>query len=113
MDAFVFPSLTDTFGLVLLEAMASGVPVVVSPEAGARAGLGHGLTGFLAPDPNAFVQAILHWMENEPMRLEMSRAARRFACLHGWSGVFENVYRTYASGLEACGLALHPSHSPA
>jgi phosphatidylinositol alpha 1,6-mannosyltransferase len=34
MDVFVFPSQTDTFGLVLLEAMASGVPVVVSPETG-------------------------------------------------------------------------------
>ena len=113
MDAFVFPSLTDTFGLVLLEAMASGVPVVAGPEAGGRAGVRHGVTGFHAPDTAAFVQAVLHLMENEPMRLEMSRAARRFACLHGWSGVFDTVYETYESGLAACGLAPHPFHAHA
>ena len=39
MDAFVFPSLTDTFGLVILEAMASGVPVIVNPETGLRVGI--------------------------------------------------------------------------
>jgi glycosyltransferase involved in cell wall biosynthesis len=46
MDAFVFPSRTDTFGLVVMEAMASGVPVVVSPETGERVGIRHGVTGF-------------------------------------------------------------------
>ncbi len=113
MDAFVFPSLTDTFGLVLLEAMASGVPVVASPEAGARAGVRHGVSGFHAADSAAFVQAVLNLMENEPMRIEMAHAARRFACSHGWSGVFDSVYQTYEAGLAACGLAPHPAHAHA
>ncbi len=113
MDAFVFPSLTDTFGLVLLEAMATGVPVVVSPEAGTRAGVRHGVNGFHAAGPAGFIQAVFDLMENEPMRLDMSHAARRLACAHGWSGVFDSVYRSYESGLAACGLSPHPFHAHA
>jgi glycosyltransferase involved in cell wall biosynthesis len=44
-DVFVFPSLTDTFGLVLLEALASGVPVAAFPVTGPRDVLGNGLGG--------------------------------------------------------------------
>jgi glycosyltransferase involved in cell wall biosynthesis len=104
MDAFVFPSRTDTFGLVLLEAMASGVPVVVSPETGARVGVQHGMTGFLAEDIHSVTQSVLRLMEDEALRCAMSLGARRFACLQSWSRVFEQVYRTYDTGLEECGL---------
>jgi phosphatidylinositol alpha 1,6-mannosyltransferase len=61
MDVFVFPSRTDTFGLVLLEALASGVPVVVSPETGARVGVRHDITGFHATDLTAVTQSVLVW----------------------------------------------------
>ncbi len=101
MDVFVFPSQTDTFGLVLLEAMASGVPVVVSPEAGVRVGVQSGLTGFIAQDIGAFTESVLCLMDSEALRREMSCAARRFACSKAWSGVFQQVYRTYEIGLEA------------
>lgn len=101
MDAFVFPSRTDTFGLVLLEALASGVPVVASPAAAARAGVQDGITGFHAEDLNAFTQSVLLLMSNETMRREMSRAAREFACSKTWDGVFEDLYQTYGTGLQA------------
>jgi len=104
MDVFVFPSQTDTFGLVLLEAMASGVPVVVSPETGVRVGVQHGITGFVARDIGGFTESVLRLMESEPVRREMSCAARRFACSKAWSGVFQQVYRTYEIGLRECGL---------
>ena len=100
MDVFVFPSQTDTFGLVLLEAMASGVPVVVNPETAARVGVQQGLTGFVAQDIGGFTESVLRLMHSEALRREMSGAARRFACSKGWSGVFEQVYRTYEVGLE-------------
>jgi glycosyltransferase involved in cell wall biosynthesis len=49
-DAFVFPSLTDTFGVVLLEALASGVPVAAFPVAGPRDVIGDSKTGVLGAD---------------------------------------------------------------
>jgi glycosyltransferase involved in cell wall biosynthesis len=101
MDVFVFPSRTDTFGLVLLEAMASGVPVVVSPQTGARVGVRHGVTGFHAPDSDSFTERVLQLMNSEALRLRMGAAARVFACSRAWNGVFEQLYSTYERGLEA------------
>jgi phosphatidylinositol alpha 1,6-mannosyltransferase len=100
MDVFVFPSQTDTFGLVLLEAMASGVPVVVSPRAGARVGVQHGITGFHAEDLNSFTQSVLCLMNCEGLLQTMSSAARRFASSRVWDDVFDHLYLTYQLGLE-------------
>ncbi len=101
MDLFVFPSETDTFGLVLLEAMASGVPVVVSPETGARVGVLNGITGYHASRLSEFTDAVLRSMTQETVRAEMRCAAREFALTKAWCGVFEDLYRTYETGLEA------------
>ena len=49
-DVFVFPSKTDTFGLVLLEAMACGVPVAAYPVTGPKDVIKHGVTGILDDD---------------------------------------------------------------
>jgi glycosyltransferase involved in cell wall biosynthesis len=103
MDVFVFPSRTDTFGLVLLEAMASGVPVVVSPEAAARVGIRHGVTGFHASDVHSFTEGVVQLMNSEALRQRMGAAAHMFTCARGWNGVFEQLYRTYEWGLEASG----------
>ena len=100
MDVFVFPSRTDTFGLVLLEAMASGVPVVVSPETGARVGVRHGVTGFHAPDLQSFTESVRQLMSSETLRQRTSTAARIFTCDRVWNGVFEQLYRTYEWGLK-------------
>ena len=105
MDAFVFPSRTDTFGLVLLEAMASGVPVVVNPEAAARVGVRDRKTGFVAEDIQGITQSIVDLMEDEGLRREMGREARRFACSRAWSSVFEELYRTYETGLDEIDFA--------
>ena len=119
MDMFVFPSQTDTFGLVLLEAMASGVPVAVSPEAAVRVGVQHGVAGFVARDIDGFAESVLRLMESDALRQDMSCAARQFACSKDWSGVFQQVYRTYELGLEECGYrvgygftSLGPSSRP-
>jgi glycosyltransferase involved in cell wall biosynthesis len=59
-DVLVFPSLTDTFGLVLLESMACGTPVAAYPVTGPRDVVGHGTTGFLSDDlAHAVRQALL------------------------------------------------------
>jgi phosphatidylinositol alpha 1,6-mannosyltransferase len=104
MDVFVFPSQTDTFGLVLLEAMAAGVPVVVSPETGVRAGVQPGVTGFFAQDLRSFTKGVIDLMMSETLRQEMSHAAHRFACSRVWSRAFEQVYKAYEAGLAECGL---------
>jgi glycosyltransferase involved in cell wall biosynthesis len=104
MDVFVFPSQTDTFELVLLEAMASGVPVVVSPRTGARVGIRDGITGFQAEDLNSFTSSVLCLMKSEGLQQRMSSAARLFAASRAWDGAFEQLYRTYQFGLEQAGL---------
>jgi phosphatidylinositol alpha 1,6-mannosyltransferase len=101
MDVFVFPSHTDTFGLVLVEAMASGVPVVASPETCAHVGVSNGVTGFHAPDPSSFTGGVLQLMNNEALRQRMGAAARIFSFSKAWNLVFEQLYLTYQMGLEA------------
>jgi 1,2-diacylglycerol 3-alpha-glucosyltransferase/glucuronosyltransferase len=58
-DVFVFPSITDTFGIVLLEAMASGVPVAAFPVTGPIDNVTLGVTGALNNDLGAAVEAAL------------------------------------------------------
>jgi len=96
MDAFVFPSLTDTFGLVILEAMASGVPVVVSPETGRRVGIQSGASGLLSDD---FFASVTTLMDDGPLRRRMGASASQFAGSKSWSSVFDQLYPTYKQGL--------------
>jgi len=58
-DVFVFPSRTDTFGIVMLEAMASGVPVAAFPVVGPRDVVAHGVTGWLDDDLRVAVERAL------------------------------------------------------
>ena len=58
MDAFVFPSHTDTFGNVVLEALASGVPAIVTPDGGPAWIVRDAETGFIRADDD-FAQAIV------------------------------------------------------
>jgi glycosyltransferase involved in cell wall biosynthesis len=74
-DVFVFPSRTDTFGLVLLEAMACGVPVAAYPVTGPIDVVNPGVTGVLDEDLGAAVRGAL---ELDPSR------CRAWACEHTW-----------------------------
>ena len=79
-DIFVFPSATDTFGNVVLEAQASGLPVVVSDEGGPRELMVDGETGIVVPagSREALVAAITRLL-GEPEETErMGENARRF-----------------------------------
>jgi glycosyltransferase involved in cell wall biosynthesis/predicted metal-dependent phosphoesterase TrpH len=74
-DAFLFASRTDTFGQVLLEAQASGLPVVAVDEGGPRSIVEHGVTGLLAaPDRHALADALLD-VVGSPLLRERLRAA--------------------------------------
>ncbi|MEW6130170.1 MAG: glycosyltransferase [Acidobacteriota bacterium] len=95
MDVFVFPSKTDTFGNVILEAQASGVPVIVTAEGGPKFLVNQNTNGFIAREEQAFKNFLLHLLSAPHLREQMSAAARQFACCASWNKVFETVYDAY------------------
>jgi len=94
MDLFVFPSHTDTFGNVVLEALASGVPAIVTPDGGPRYIVRDGETGCIADDAG-FSEAIARVIGDPELHARMRREARLYAQSASWDSVFEGVYSTY------------------
>ncbi|MBH3427163.1 glycosyltransferase family 4 protein [Pseudomonas alkylphenolica] len=90
-DIFLFPSLTETFGNVVLEAMASGLGVVAYDQAAAAQHIRHGHSGALAMpgDVDAFIDAS-HWLLEDAEVLRRVRLnARQHASRQGWPAVIE------------------------
>jgi phosphatidylinositol alpha 1,6-mannosyltransferase len=100
MDLFVFPSHTDTFGNVVLEALASGVPAIVTPDGGPRYIVREGETGRIVPD-EGFADAIAALMTDPALLTGMRLAARAHALQASWDSVFEGVYSGYETILPA------------
>ena len=100
MDVFVFPSHTDTFGNVVLEALASGVPAVVTPDGGPCSLVRHGETGFVAADAE-FAAAIARVLGDPALHTAMRDNARAFALGASWDAVFNGVYAAYEPVLDA------------
>ena len=94
MDLFVFPSHTDTYGNVVLEALASGVPAVVTPDGGPATIVCDKKTGRVVAE-ELFARTISNVLDDAPMLGEMRMAARNEALRATWTSVFENVYRGY------------------
>jgi phosphatidylinositol alpha 1,6-mannosyltransferase len=95
MDAFVFPSSTDTFGNVVLEAMSSGVPAIVTREGGPKFLIAPGENGQLAGTAEEFAHWVLDWSRAPERLAHMRELARRTAERHSWDAVWEDVYRRY------------------
>ncbi|MEO6817527.1 MAG: glycosyltransferase, partial [Edaphobacter sp.] len=98
MDVLVFPSHTDTFGNVVLEALASGVPAVVTCDGGPKFIVREGETGFIAAD-EAFPAAIARLVQDRSLLQTMRRNARTYALGCSWDAVFERVYAGYLTEL--------------
>lgn len=98
MDLFVFPSHTDTFGNVVLEALSSGVPAIVTPDGGPKYIVRDQQTGFIVRDED-FVPAIASLAENRNRLAEMRIVARTYALTCSWDAVFDRVYEGYRHAL--------------
>lgn len=99
MDVFVFPSCTDSFGNVILEALACGVPAIVTDRGGPQFIVRHGETGLRARDLGEFVAHIRSLAENPQKLLIMREAARADAPRASWDTVFDGLYTAYERGL--------------
>ncbi|HLJ89727.1 MAG TPA: glycosyltransferase [Candidatus Angelobacter sp.] len=99
MDIFVFPSPTDTFGNVVLEAQSAGVPAVVSDSGGPKFIVHDNATGFVARTREDFVKAVARLITDPQARRQMGDAARSYALAHSWDSVFEKVYNGYQFAL--------------
>lgn len=97
-DVFVFPAVRETFGQVILEAMASGLPVIAADQGGSAALIRHGETGFLVPahDAAAFHERTCQLLTDAALRRRMSAAARAYAEQHAWSAVMRDLEGYYA-----------------
>lgn len=96
-DVFCFPSTTDTFGQVLLEASASGLPVVAAAAGGAQEIVRDGETGILVPpdDTPSLAAALGALVRSEAFRRRLGAAGRTSALERGWERSFTELLDAY------------------
>jgi UDP-glucose:(heptosyl)LPS alpha-1,3-glucosyltransferase len=100
-DLFMMLSTFDTFGMVVLEAMAAGLPVIVCAEVGARDLVEDGVNGFVVQelrDTGATARALIHLCE-DARRAEMAKEAVATAAENDWDAVAEKVLAVYEEAL--------------
>ena len=107
-DAFLFPSSTETLGLVLLEAMAAGCPVVGANRGGIPDIVSHGENGCLydPDDPKSLVAAVQVLLGNEDTRSTLRHAAREEAERWNWASATDQLRGYYADVLRPSKIAL-------
>ena len=108
-DVVVMPSFTESFGLVAVEAMACGVPVVASRVGGLASTVADGRTGYLVPwrCPEPFAEKIELLLRNEPLRDALGAAAVERMHDYSWDTVAGELAVLYASVIRAhCGVAV-------
>ncbi len=109
-DVCVVPSFYESFGLVALEAMACGTPVVASRVGGLASTVRDGETGYLIPwrCPEPFAERIELLLDNEQLRSAFGTAARESVERYRWANVAEAVldlYRELIEGVPATAIA--------
>ena len=105
-DAFLFASRTDTFGQVVLEAQASGLPVVAVAEGGPVSLIEHGETGLLAPaDPDALATAVVSITEGPLLAERLRRNALAAVHTRTWEASMERLAAGYRRALDEVAAA--------
>ncbi|MFL5258453.1 MAG: glycosyltransferase family 4 protein [Hyphomicrobiales bacterium] len=102
-DVFVFPSESETFGNVTLEAMASGLPAVCADASGSRSLVEEGETGFLARgnSEGEFIALIRRLVQDDALRQRMGAAARKRALDFSWEKSLRGLHQNYLEVLRA------------
>jgi phosphatidylinositol alpha 1,6-mannosyltransferase len=116
-DLFLFPSQTDTAGNVVLEAEASGVPVIVSGSGGPRENMLDGRTGVVCEgaDPAVWADTVAALARDRERRAAMSAAAREYATSRSWEKALQPLFRAYreVTANDAAELQVrHPQRDP-
>jgi phosphatidylinositol alpha-mannosyltransferase len=102
-DLFCAPSISgESFGIVLLEAMASGRPVVAGDIPGYRSVMTNGKEGLLAPpkNPHALALAIVRLLADAPMRYRLAAAGQETASRYAWPEIASQVLTVYDRALQ-------------
>ncbi len=109
-DVCVVPSLTESFGLVALEAQALGTPVVAASVGGLREVVEDGVTGYLVEGHNSadYARAIADVLEDPERRADMGEEARRRAGRFTWRRAVDRLAAIY----DRLSLEGHPTGSP-
>ncbi|WP_373500095.1 glycosyltransferase [Desulfococcus sp.] len=96
-DLFVFPSTTDTFGNVVLEAQASGLPIIVTDQGGPCENMVPNVTGLVVPgdDPDRLLDAMQRLACDREMRVRMGRAAREYMEERSFENAFVRQWKIY------------------
>lgn len=101
-DMFVFPTFYEPFGMVITEAMASGLPVITSRRAGASEMVTEEVSGLLLDRPedsDELSKKVMCLLGDEPLRKEMGIQARQAASGYSWPHVAEDTLRLYYRSL--------------
>jgi len=101
-DIFIMPSLYDTFGIVVLEAMLARLPVIVSDTVGAKDIIDHGTNGYILPkdpEPADVINAVLPLLDNGK-RKEMGENGKKRAQEHSWDLMAEKIMAAYKTLLQ-------------
>jgi phosphatidylinositol alpha-mannosyltransferase len=103
-DLFCAPSTSgESFGIVLLEAMAAGKPVVAGDIPGYRSVMTHGQEGLLVPpkDPYAMALALVRLLSDAPLRWRLAAAGRETANAYAWPEIASRVLSVYEHAADA------------
>ncbi len=101
-DLFVFPSLAESFGIVLLEAMAMGKPVIATNVGVAHDLIRNGVNGFLVEPrrPDQIAKTVISLLKNGNLAIKMGNVNRKIASEYSWDNITQTICEVYR---ELCG----------